>query len=226
MNPKLAACVCVLLESQGWVAWHALREQRELCESEHAMYLISHPQPIATNQRQTCDLSFVGGPRNVYSRQRPQKPQAKTLGQLPSKLLFVSPCRREVLANPDCRGLHNDTRAAFYSQMMCQCYRASRIGFAGLREASRHTMYHTSAFADLLGVPHEVKIQAKPLCEATLRSHFVVGVCYVRSWQVCCVLMAVACQRLTFRVRRLRQDYRKIAGRRPEEHCAFQARFC
>ena len=31
--------------------------------------------------------------------------------------------------------------------------------------------------------------------------------------------MAVVFQRLMFRVSRLRQDYRKITGRRPEEHC-------
>ena len=36
---------------------------------------------------------------------------------------------------------------------------------------------------------------------------------------VLCAFMAVVFQRLMFRVSRLRQDYRKITGRRPEEHC-------
>ena len=36
-----------------------------------------------------------------------------------------------------------------------------------------------------------------------------------------CAFMAIVFQRLMFRVSRLRQDCRKIAGRRPEEHYAF-----
>ena len=68
---------------------------------------------------------------------------------------------------------------------------------------------------------------AKPIREARhhshRRSHFAKP---LRGWSVLCAIMAsvlcafmaVACQRLMFRVRRLRQDYRKMTGRRPEEH--------